>query len=330
MPRLFPNEISNKSIFKIEESTCSMRLLNFILSLMILVVFSCEQQPKKEAKEVSEEAVPVLSPEVKEMLNTAINEMPSPVEIIAHVQESGSDYQPALLNDPANYSRYLTTNFDKAVNLGIYVTDLGYASLYFKSQDAIEYLKPSKSISEELGIIEAFEGSLINRFEDNLGNRDSLLNLLRESFYYTDEYLDENNRSEIAAMLIAGGWLEGLFISASAVSDHEAEEAMQPIIWRIGQQKLSLETLLHVLELIPDNFELSSFRKSLLELKGIFNEVEIEEVSEDNIIDIAELNDLGELVAITAQEDLTRVKIQLSTFEDIREKVIDIRNQLIE
>ena len=50
------------------------------------------------------------------------------MEITMLIKEGGAVYDKQELNDHNNVSNY-TTNFKKALNLGVYGTDLGYANI---------------------------------------------------------------------------------------------------------------------------------------------------------------------------------------------------------
>ena len=103
--------------------------------------------------------------------------VPSPVQTAFLISGVGSNYDVTLLNKPTKVGLY-STSFQKAINLGIYGADLGYVTIYDQTQDAIGYLTVVKKISNDLGIDGAFDMALLERFEKNLGVKDSLLVLV--------------------------------------------------------------------------------------------------------------------------------------------------------
>src|SRR5687768_1496297 len=62
-------------------------------------------------------------------VNDILHRIPSPLEISVLLKESGRKYNAGFLNAPDNLSRY-NTNYKRALNLGIYGTDLGYTNIY--------------------------------------------------------------------------------------------------------------------------------------------------------------------------------------------------------
>ena len=61
-----------------------------------------------------------------------------------------------MLNSSDNLSKY-NSNYQKALNLGIYGTDLGYTNIYEQNQDGIKYLSSIKSLAEGLNIGQFFD-----------------------------------------------------------------------------------------------------------------------------------------------------------------------------
>ncbi|MCK6648467.1 MAG: hypothetical protein L6Q66_02320, partial [Bacteroidia bacterium] len=103
--------------------------------------------------------------------------IPSPIQTAFLIKNSGATYSKEVLN-PANKSSQYSTNFSKALNLGIYGADLGYVTIYDQTQDAIGYLNAAKKLADELGVSGAFDAQTIDRFQKNLGNKDSMLVLV--------------------------------------------------------------------------------------------------------------------------------------------------------
>ncbi len=197
--------------------------------------------------------------------------LPSPFQVASLVKQSGFNYMPELLNPKNKYKDYLN-NFSKSLNLGIYGTDLGYAAIFEKTQDAIDYLNTCKIMADDLGIIGAFENRTIKRIERNINNQDSLLFIVARTFSKSDEYLKQNERNITSALILAGGWIEALYLATECVNKKMEEE----VINRIGEQKISLNILLLLLnQFKEDDPEIEKLIGSLDELREIYRNVEI-------------------------------------------------------
>jgi len=63
------------------------------------------------------------------------------------IKTAGATYNEKLLNPLSNLSNY-TTSKSMALNLGIYTTDLSFASLFDQTQTAINYMQAAKKIGQ--------------------------------------------------------------------------------------------------------------------------------------------------------------------------------------
>jgi hypothetical protein len=302
----------------------------FLIIITLLPLLSCSNENKKEKTlKYSESASDGLNKELKDKIEKTLFEMPSPIDVVSHVRSSELNYRKELLNDPSKYVNYQSSNLKKALNLGVYMTNLGYTCLYFKAQDAIAYLQACKNLTEDMGIWGAFETSIARRFESNLNNRDSLISIVRESIYLTDQYLHENERYHIATMVLTGSYIEGLFISTQTVKGRIDDEKVKPVIWRIGEQKQSLASLISLIEEMNIS-EMDSILKELQDLATIYEPVIITKNEENEFIDITEVNDIGEVTDLTVINGLGQVKISAETLIAITQKAESIRNAIIQ
>ena len=171
--------------------------------------------------------------------------LPSPIETAMLIKRSGVQFNESLLNRTDNYSKY-TTTLQKALNLGIYSADLSYASMFDQTQIAIQYMGISKIMAQDLGVLNAIDEEIIHRLETNINSRDSIMEIITESFMNSDIYLKENGRPETAAIILAGGWIEGLYLAVKSVDSKRSGN--DDLVDRIIDQKISLSSLIQLLE----------------------------------------------------------------------------------
>ena len=155
--------------------------------------------------------VPTDTATVDETSETSYS-LPSPLQIASIFKKSGLTYKDGItssLKDPSKY----TTSVSKALNLGVYSADLSYTVLNKQTQEAMNYMKLSRKMADDLGIGSVFEeGNLSKRFEKNLSNEDSLAYIIAELQMVTDMYLDENEQQQITSIVFAGAWVESMYI----------------------------------------------------------------------------------------------------------------------
>lgn len=201
-------------------------------------------------------------------VNGQIFSIPSPVQTAILIKESGADFDETYLNPKGNADRY-STMFQKAMNLGVYGADLGYATIYENTNTSLDYLTSVRTLAQEVGVENAFDESLINRFTANSTNQDSMLVFISEAYQAADNYLKENDKSNEAGLVLAGGWIEAMHFSCNV-----AESGSEELKARIGEQKSTLKSLidlLHSLDVNGADFE--EFVYGMEDLYGIFDEV---------------------------------------------------------
>ncbi len=224
--------------------------------------FACSEAPKKEAVEVVEvieEIVTAESEEVELLL-------PSPIQIAAMFNRSGLTYNAELPNAPSAVSNY-STKTKKFLNFGVYSADMAYAVLNDKQQAAIDYLASIKTLSDETGMEAIFgSGDLINRFEKNIGSRDSVLRILTEIKIKTDDYLQENKEQAKTAVFFAGAWIEGMYLgSKSTKGDDMVKE-------RVLEQMSVVPSLINALKNQTDEtIDLNDLTASLSDLNDFYS-----------------------------------------------------------
>lgn len=247
-----------------------------LIILSILFAFSsCKSDSSKEKNIESaiEEAI-----EVDEELVNNFNKakqvfyaLPSPIETLMLIKRSGASYDEELLNPTENITNYNTTRA-RAINLGVYSADLSYSSLFDQTQTSIKYMSASKRLADELGILNAIDENTISRLEKNVNNRDSVMDILSDSFSNSNAFLKENDRAETAALIIAGGWLEGLYIATQLA---QTTESNNELIDRIIDQKISLETLLSLLNEFPENEDVKAVKEDFNKIKSIYDKIQV-------------------------------------------------------
>ncbi len=249
-------------------------------------------------------------------VNGEIFSIPSPIQTAFLIKGSGAPYTKEILN-PANKASDYSTNFSKALNLGIYGADLGYVTIYDQNQDAIGYLNSAKKLADELGVSGAFDANTIERFAKNLGNKDSMLVLVGVAYRSSDAYLKNNDRSDVSGLVLAGGWLESLHFATNVYKAKPNEEVKR----RIAEQKTSLQSLIKLLTQFYSQPEYTEFIDNLNDLSTVFDGVEFKYTYEKPTTDAEK-----KMTTITSKSE---VNITPEQIESITQKVKSIRSQIV-
>lgn len=166
--------------------------------------------------------------------------IPSAIQMTNLIQKSGVAFDKANLTNTADASKY-TTVFQQAINLGIYGADAGYASAFNQSQPAMEYMGAAGKLAEQLDLSAAFGSDLMSALKGG-GNKEALMNLVATAYKSCDELLDKGERTDAAAMIACGAWIESMHCALNAYQ--KTKDAM--LLDCIASQGATLKNLLNV------------------------------------------------------------------------------------
>jgi hypothetical protein len=229
------------------------------ISLSIMLV-SCGDKPTDEiaenvTSETPKDTTPItVNEETKFKFDFAIANIPSPVGSINEISGWGVDYNNTLLVDA---KKQLTTSseFSKALALGVFNIDMSYAMVNNKGEDVLKYMKTVVTTSDALGLKSAVDQMVGKRAEKNLSNKDSLLKILDEIFVKSDSYLRTNERVYTASSVFAGSWVESLYLTCKiteGVTDAAVKEKAYKHLW---DQRFYLKNLTDLLNDYKDKKE---------------------------------------------------------------------------
>lgn len=298
-----------------------------ILIAFVAVTFlfsSCTCQKQKEQQSKEKEIIRSVS--IDDQLLDDFNKsklifysLPSPLETAMLIKRAGATYDPELLNSLGNISRY-NTNLKMALNLGIYSADMSYSSLFDQTQSTLNYMGNARQLAERLGVMEAIDEHTIRRLEENMNNRDVVMDIISETFMNSNAYLTEQDRPAIAVMVLVGGWIEGLYIATQLTNG--SLDSNPRLVDRIVYQKLSLQTVLSLLESHQSNPDISYLIDRMQELKDIYDEVKI--VTTSNVQ--AETHPEQGMTILRSEAETFITK---ETFKKLVTKVQEIRSEFV-
>ncbi|MFZ1687822.1 MAG: hypothetical protein WAU70_10395 [Flavobacteriales bacterium] len=192
--------------------------------------------------------------------------LPSPVQTALLIRKLGLEYQQDLVV-PTSKLDAMTTKNGKALAMGMYGADLAYLTMYKDGQRAVSTLQAIERLGNALAVGNAFDQPLMERFKNNLNNEDSLLLLGSAAYQAADRYLKSNERADISALVLAGGFIESLYLSTAspgALKD-------QNLANRIGEQKTTLANLVGLLKDTGDQEGIAALTTQLVELGDLFS-----------------------------------------------------------
>jgi len=295
----------------------SIKFIGIIVLTVVLVFSSCNSCNNKKPQEVQVD----VDTEIMENINQAkkiFYSLPSPLETAMLIKTAGATYNERLLNPLSNLSNY-TTSKSMALNLGIYTTDLSFASLFDQTQTAINYMQAAKKLANGLGILDAIDNKTIQRLEENVNNRDVIMDIISETFMATSSFLKENDRTAIASIVLVGGWIEGLYIGTSLIDPNNLKD--NKLVERVVDQKLSLDIVLKLLEENKNNPDVASVYVEMIELKKIFDKIEIKTSKIEAVTDKS--------TNVTTLKSTSKQIVTPEVFKELTDKIRSIRSNFI-
>ncbi len=198
--------------------------------------------------------------------------LPSPLETAIMLKSAGAWYDEDLMNPVENVSRYMT-NRSMALNLGIYITNISYASLFDQTQTCMRYMDAARQLAGNLGITDAIDQNTMESLEENLHNQEVIMDIVSETFMSSTSFLKENNREPVAAMMFLGGWIEGIYLALNLANEDDL--AGNTLINRIAESKMSFEMVMLLLSDYADNKDIAGLIDEVGEIGDIFEKIEV-------------------------------------------------------
>jgi hypothetical protein len=246
-----------------------------VVFLFASMLIGCRSGGNKATKDEVKVDVPTTNAVVYEDIKKAekiFNALPSPLESAMLIKSTGARFDETLLNPVSNVNNYATIK-NMALNLGIYTCDLSFASLNEQTQLIIDYMNAAKKMADGLGILKAIEPATIDRLEENINNSEVIMQIISETFMNSNSYLEDNGQPAIAAIVLVGGWFEGLYISTQLVDMKNFNG--NKLVARIIDQKLSIDILLNLLESRKGNAAIDEILVQVQKLKVVFDKIAI-------------------------------------------------------
>jgi hypothetical protein len=296
------------------------KVIVYILTLLAVAAGSCKSggQGKDAGAEIPDSILNQGIEISDDVMQDIVQNISSPVEMAAMIKDLGVSYSNRYIS-PTGRVRNLTTSFQQALNLGIYAADLGYLNMYNKTSAVIDYLTAIKTLSDAIKVGQFFDFTTLKRLATNSKNLDSLMYISVHSFNQMDKYLHSNNRTNLSALMVTGVWIEGLYLGTQVYKVTPNQQLAE----RIGEQKLTLDQLMLILENYQKDKQYTKLLEDLQLLKVLFQSVNIRiEKGEPQMIE-----ENGMLTII--QNDKSIVEISPEQLTNIIATTEQVRNRLI-
>ncbi|HRJ30335.1 MAG TPA: hypothetical protein PLV21_02995 [Cyclobacteriaceae bacterium] len=298
-----------------------MKIVKFGLIAVLLAACGSDKKSDEQAFLETLDSGKSEGPTISEaVIGDILQQIPSPLEISVLLKESGKKYNSTMLNSADNLPKY-NSNYKKALNLGIYGTDLGYTNIYEQNQDGVKYISSIKSLADGLNIGQFFDIETIGRLATNSKNLDSLLLITTQNFNSINHYLQTQGRANLSVLLLTGGWIEAVHITCNVAASDPTNKELQE---KIGEQKVILENIMLLLSFYKDSDQnMASLLTDMSELKAAFDKVNITYTYKESTFEVVD----G--VMVIKDNSTTTIDITPDDINSIRSIIGSVRNKII-
>lgn len=206
----------------------------------------------------------------EEVIGNMVENISSPVETAALIKRLKVPFNKDILI-PTSAADHFNTNFKKAIGLGLFGTDLGYLNMYEKTSLVINYITSVKSLADGIQVGQFFDFSTLKRLATNNENLDSLIHISQQSYNKIDSYLRSTNRANLSVVIVAGVWIEGMYLSVKVAETTKSPEMMETI----ADQKVVLATLIPMLRIYDKDPNINDLAARLEGINALYDLVKI-------------------------------------------------------
>jgi hypothetical protein len=187
------------------------------------------------------------------------------------------------------------------LNFGVYSADMAYCVLNEQANEGRKYLGVITTLAEQIGMGAVFENQdLMDRFDANIENKDSIEILMIDIHVRTETYMEENDMNHKSAVQFAGAWTEGMYLG---VYDYEKNKKKENLGAQITEQMAILGNIIKGLK-DPKNagMELGWLITDMENIQSTFDNFESvtayynDENATELILTEADFKTLGDLV----------------------------------
>ncbi|MGD0581357.1 MAG: hypothetical protein ABR974_00275 [Bacteroidales bacterium] len=292
-----------------------------VMLLCLLLLQGCGSGGNKTQKKEPEAGPPKDIERVQQDIkqaNKIFEALPSPLESAMLIKSAGAPFDKKFLN-PVDNTKLYTTTRNQALNLGIYTCDLSFASLYDQTQLIIDYMNAAKKMADGLGILDAIDKNTIDQLEQNINDKETIMNIISETFLNSNSYLADNDQSAVAAIVLVGGWIEGLYLSTQLVNLKEFNG--NKLVSTIVDQKLSIDILANLLNSNKGHPTVDELIIQMNQLKLVFDKIKLETGPLRAEID--------KTTNTTMLKSTAKIDVSIEVFKELIATVANIRSTFV-
>lgn len=242
-----------------------------VLLLLTLSLAACGGSGDATTDENKRGPALVIGGEDASELTANLYQMPTPNELFVIVRQLNGEGHKNALSPALKADRFVTLP-GRALNFGVYATDMVYASNFKLTSEVVRYYLACKDLGDQLGLTSAFNTDVQRRLERNLTHGDSLDVLTNDAYYGAYQKLQDEKMGTILDLVLAGGWVESMHLVMTQMPDFDPTSALAA---RVAEQKVSLEQLIDMMEASKGDAGIEGVRLKLMAVRDIYDQLNV-------------------------------------------------------
>lgn len=240
----------------------NLKISTILLLIAALGLASCANKKKQK------EELEVRKSEIAEIVSDYVYPLPSSFELMEMLNEIDAAYIIGISNLSTDVDKYESKS-KQALNLGVYLSDLSYSSIYRRKQAAQDYLGACEVLIRNLHVDGAFQEGFVANVSENIDDKETLVSLLTTATQNVYSDFHRKGHRDLAYLMVAGAWTEAMYITLE-VSNNTPLNA-QIVNTIIFQHQSLLETIKLLKEANEDG-QLNVLIAALEGIKNTFNQ----------------------------------------------------------
>ena len=217
------------------------------ISVVSLFIYSCGSDNSAEDN-LSKNQADTTS-QTAEVADTSSNfqlySLPTPMIMASALKNMNGSYNEKYIEPVLeSMKKPKGTEADRALALGVYSVDIGYAALFNHQQVAFNIFSNCSKLARDLNVEGEISKETLERFRKNINNRDSLTFIILFAFNKIHNNLYTSERKPAALHIIAGAYIEGSYLAIKSYNSNKNEEIRQVV----AEQKVFLENIAELAE----------------------------------------------------------------------------------
>jgi hypothetical protein len=161
-------------------------------------------------------------------------------EYFLNIAKTIADFKPNIVSD------YRKLNLDTipaqmaVVNLGVYAADIGYLSAYDRTQEALKYMDVCLELSKAVNGWDMNNSDVLGRFERNLSNPDSSVQILNQFNNNVIRFSLEHEHRDLGLLMVFGAFIESQYITTQIIKDFPEDMLQDDLRWRVLSPLISI------------------------------------------------------------------------------------------